>query len=209
MTSKTATSVVALQTTMIPVTDLIDYANNPRKNDKAVPGMVELIERFGFRVPILVRGNNIVDGHLRVKAAKVMGLTDIPAIDLGDMTDADEKALRIAINQTVSWAEWDNDKLAIEFKSIKEAGIDLKYTGFDKAILDSVMVGIQKTAPVIIPKTKSADAGTPADPDHVSISFNMGSDHRDLVLQFLHDVQVAEGLGNPSQALIHLAKKSQ
>jgi len=52
------------------IADLVPYARNPRKNDKAVDRMVASIREFGFTVPLLIRGNgDVVDGHLRMKAA--------------------------------------------------------------------------------------------------------------------------------------------
>jgi len=198
----------------LKVSDLVPYKNNPRKNDDAVPNMVTLIEKFGFKVPILVRGNDIVDGHLRVKAAMAMGLTEVPAIDMGDMTDAEEKALRIVINQSVSWAKWDNSKLDKEFKAIKLAGLDLALTGFDNMAITRIAKGAMTDKEVkkiagSLTKTKDADAGNPADPGHVSLTFHMNAANRDVVMQHLREVQLAEGLGNISQALIHIASTAQ
>lgn len=54
------------------------YAHNPRKNDEAVPRMVEVLQEFGFRVPSLAKSDGeIIDGHLPYKAAQAMGLTDV------------------------------------------------------------------------------------------------------------------------------------
>ena len=129
----------SLQVTDIAVEDLKEYENNPRKNDAQVPRMVDLIEKFGFRVPILVRGTTIVDGHLRIKAARQMGLKTVPAIDVGDMPKANERALRIALNRSVEWSDWDEGKLADEFKAISEAGLDLDLTAFGQDTITRIM----------------------------------------------------------------------
>src|SRR5262245_60667119 len=51
--------------------ELIPYAQNPRKNDRAVARMCESIREFGFKVPILATSKGeIIDGHLRLKAAQ-------------------------------------------------------------------------------------------------------------------------------------------
>jgi ParB-like chromosome segregation protein Spo0J len=53
-----------------PVSRLVFYARNPRRNDAAVDFMVASIREFGFKIPVLARSNGeIVDGHLRTKAA--------------------------------------------------------------------------------------------------------------------------------------------
>src|SRR6056297_3316075 len=111
------------------VAELKAYENNPRQNDSEVPKMVELIKKFGFKVPILVRGDRIVDGHLRIKAAKALNMVTVPTIDVGDMPEPEEKALRIALNKSVEWARWDEDLLGKEMKAIAEAGLDLNLTG--------------------------------------------------------------------------------
>ena len=50
---------------------IVPYARNPRSNDRAVERMVAAIGEFGFKVPLLVRSTGeLIDGHLRLKAAK-------------------------------------------------------------------------------------------------------------------------------------------
>lgn len=73
----------------LPLASLHPYAHNPRKNDAAVPRMVEVLQEFGFRVPILAKSDGeIIDGHLRYKAAQSMGLTEVPVILADDMSEA-------------------------------------------------------------------------------------------------------------------------
>jgi ParB-like nuclease domain len=46
--------------------------SNPRKNDAAVDRMCASLREFGFKIPCLVRSDGeVVDGHLRLKAAQV------------------------------------------------------------------------------------------------------------------------------------------
>lgn len=57
------------------------YAGNPRKNDHAVDQMVAAITEFGFEIPVLVRlDGELIDGHLRLKAARKLGLDELPVI---------------------------------------------------------------------------------------------------------------------------------
>ena len=65
----------------------VEYARNPRKNDGAVERMSGSIREFGFPVPVLARSDGtVVDGHLRLKAARKLGtwpggdITCIPVI---------------------------------------------------------------------------------------------------------------------------------
>ena len=59
----------------------VPYARNPRKNDHAVDRMVASIREFGLKIPVLARSSGeVVDGHLRLKAADKLGITEIPVI---------------------------------------------------------------------------------------------------------------------------------
>jgi len=190
------------------VADLEPYANNPRKNDDQVPRMVDLIKKFGFKVPLLVRGNQIVDGHLRIKAATKMGMATVPTIDVGAMPEAEERALRIALNKSVEWAEWDNDLLGTEMKAIMAGGLDLNLTGFDSSEFDKLIKEVAEPKPTApsVNKTKLADAGTPADPDYVSLSFHMTAANRDTLMAALEKYRTQHELVNQSQALLSMAK---
>jgi hypothetical protein len=60
---------------------LTPYARNPRKNDAAVERMCSSIHEFGFKIPCLVRSDGeVIDGHLRLKAARQLNTTEIPVI---------------------------------------------------------------------------------------------------------------------------------
>jgi ParB-like chromosome segregation protein Spo0J len=62
-----------------PVSRLRPYEKNPRRNDAVVPKMVEVLREFGFRIPILARSDGeVIDGHLRLKAALQMGWESVP-----------------------------------------------------------------------------------------------------------------------------------
>jgi ParB-like chromosome segregation protein Spo0J len=110
----------------------VDYARNPRKNDHAVDKVASAIKEFGFRVPIIAKSDGlVVDGHLRLKAAKKLGLEEVPVILADDMTDAQIKAFRLSVNKTAEFAEWDFDLLKLELQDLGELNFDLELTGFD------------------------------------------------------------------------------
>lgn len=106
---------------------LIPYINNPRINDNAVDAVAASIKEFGFKNPILIdKENVIIAGHTRLKAAKKLGLKEVPVIRIEDLTDKQIKAFRIADNKTTELAEWDFELLNIELE-----GLDDEFTGFD------------------------------------------------------------------------------
>lgn len=113
-----------------PVSKLKPYVKNPRKNDSAVERMAEVLNEYGFRYPLLVRSSGeLIDGHLRLKAAIFQKYTHVPVLIADDMTDEEVKAFRVAVNKSATFAEWDVPTLLEE---IKETDL---FTGFDAAEL--------------------------------------------------------------------------
>ena len=122
-----------------PIDKLIEYARNPRKNDHAVDRVAAAIREFGFRVPVVAKSDGtVVDGHLRLKAAKKLGLTEVPVVLADDMTDLQIKAFRLSVNKMAELAEWDDELLAIEFAELADAGFDNLLTGFTQDEIDAL-----------------------------------------------------------------------
>lgn len=112
------------------LSDIKPYENNPRLNDKAVDKVAASIKNFGFQAPIIVDKNHvIIAGHTRYKAAKKLGLKDVPVIVAENLSDEQVKAYRLADNKTGEFAEWDDELLAGELEDI--LGIDMTQFGFD------------------------------------------------------------------------------
>ena len=106
--------------------------SNPRLNDAAVDAIAASIGEFGFRQPIVVdRDGVIVVGHTRWKAAKKLGLENVPVHVATELTPEQCKAYRIADNQTATIAEWDTDLLSLELKDLEGLDFDLSLLGFD------------------------------------------------------------------------------
>jgi DNA modification methylase len=120
------------QTEIWPINRLVEYPRNPRKNDAAVDRMCASIREFGFKIPVLARSDGeIVDGHLRLKAARKLGITEIPVILCDEWTPAQVKAFRLMVNRSVTWADWDETALALELQELQLADFDISLTGFD------------------------------------------------------------------------------
>ena len=114
-----------------PTDSLIEYARNPRKNDHAVDRVAAAIREFGFRVPILAKSDKtIVDGHLRLKAAKKLGLEEVPVLLCDDMTDIQVRAFRLSVNKVSEFADWDDEMLRVELDELGKDGFDIELTGF-------------------------------------------------------------------------------
>ena len=117
------------------VDELIPYVNNPRINDHAVDAVASSIKNFGFRVPIIIDARNeIVAGHTRLKAAKKLGMKEIPTLVADDLDDNQIRAFRLADNKVGELAEWDFTVLEIELQNIDD--IDMTLFDFDDSSLD-------------------------------------------------------------------------
>jgi DNA modification methylase len=134
-----------MQIKTFKIEDLIEYARNPRKNDAVVDKMVSCIKEFGFRIPIVAKSDgSVVDGHLRLKAAKKLGMTEVPVVIADDLTDAQIKAFRLVANQSANWAEWDDELLKLEFEELKNLNFDLNLTGFDFDEIEKFLKGSEE-----------------------------------------------------------------
>lgn len=109
------------------------YANNPRRNDDAVPALAESIATFGFKVPIVARPNGeILAGHTRFKAALRLGLKEVPVLVADDLDDMKAKAFRLADNKVAEAAGWDFTMLEEELKELQEGELNMVCFGFDE-----------------------------------------------------------------------------
>lgn len=113
------------------VDDLREYENNPRKNDNAVDAVAASIELAGFKVPMVIDADGvIVAGHTRLKAAKQLGMTEVPCIVADDLSEDQIRAFRLADNKVSELAGWDFHKLDEEMAVLEDAGIDMSVFGF-------------------------------------------------------------------------------
>ncbi len=92
------------------------------------------ISRYGFTMPVLIDGRNmIVAGAARVDAAREMGMTEVPAIRLDHLSEAELLAYRIADNRVSDFSDWDRTLLPAAFAEIidLDPSFELTDTSFD------------------------------------------------------------------------------
>lgn len=101
------------------VNELIEYEGNARKNELGVDKVAESIKKFGFLNPIAIDVNNtIIAGHTRLKAAKLLGLEEVPCI-IQNLSEEDAKLVRIIDNKSHEYSTWDISKLYKELDAIE------------------------------------------------------------------------------------------
>jgi DNA modification methylase len=121
-----------------PLSRIIPYASNPRKNLKAIDKVAASLKEFGWKQPMVVDGEGVlIVGHTRREGALQLGWAEGPVVVARDLTPQQVKAYRLADNRTNEEAEWDTALLGLELESLKSDGYDLKLTAFNEDELDS------------------------------------------------------------------------
>lgn len=150
-----------------PIDRLIPYDKNPRLNDDAVEAVARSIQEFGFRQPIVVDDEGvIIIGHTRLKAARKLGLSEVPVHIARGLSPEKIKALRIADNKTAEIAEWNLELLPIELSELQGMDFDLGLLGFDQDELAKLLdPGVQEgmTDPDEIPAPPDEATTKPGD----------------------------------------------
>nr|WP_170610931.1 site-specific DNA-methyltransferase [Ruegeria arenilitoris] len=132
-----------LKITYRKVADLKPYASNARTHsEKQIAQIATSIEQFGFTNPVLIGADDgIVAGHGRFAAARKLGFTEVPVIELAHLSEAERRAYVIADNRLAELAGWDHEILAIELLALSEMELDfdLEITGFETAEIDLML----------------------------------------------------------------------
>ena len=112
---------------------LIPRVTNPRTHSpEQIAQLAASIQEWGWTNPILVGAeNDVIAGHARLRAARQLGMTEVPVIVLGHLSEAQRRALVIADNQLALNAGWDEEMLRLELALLQEGGYDLSLTGFE------------------------------------------------------------------------------
>jgi ParB-like chromosome segregation protein Spo0J len=124
----------------VAVEKLIPYARNSRTHDdEQVAQIAASIREFGFTNPILIDAENgIIAGHGRLLAARKLGMTKVPTIQLDHLTATQKKALIIADNKLALNAGWDNEMLALEFEELEIENFNIDLIGFNEEDIKSL-----------------------------------------------------------------------
>jgi DNA modification methylase len=126
---------------LIAVGRLKPYRGNSRTHSrKQIKQIGQSIERFGFTNPVLIdNAGEIIAGHGRVAAAKLLGLTAVPAVRLSHLSEAEKRAYILADNKLAEKAGWDREILAIELQSLIDLEFDMELTGFEIPEIDLIL----------------------------------------------------------------------
>lgn len=119
----------------VKLTDLKPYKDNAKKHPKKQIDLLKAnITKFGFTTPVLIdKNNSVIAGHGRLLAMKELGKESVPCVMMGDLTDEEVKALRLADNRIAEMGEWDMDLVIAELKGLEVPLLEL--TGFSNDLI--------------------------------------------------------------------------
>ncbi len=126
---------------LMPVSRLKPYRANARTHSrKQIQQIADSIERFGFTNPILIDDDDgIIAGHGRVEAAKLLGLSGVPALRLSNLSPTEKRAYVLADNKLAEKAGWEWEILAIELQGLIDLNFEVELTGFETAEIDLIL----------------------------------------------------------------------
>lgn len=150
-----------------PIDRLRPYERNPRTHSpEQITKIAASLLEFGWTNPILVDGDaGIIAGHGRLLAARELGMTTVPVIELTHLTEAQKRAYVIADNRLALDAGWDEDLLAEELKALEGLDFNLELTGFDLDELHDLLEDESaEEVPPRNPRRTREPAGRPVGP---------------------------------------------
>ncbi len=130
---------INLKIEYVPITEIKKYKNNAKiHTEKQIDQIVESIKSFGFNDPIGIWNDEIVEGHGRYEAAKILKIDKVPIIRLDHLTDKERKVYILAHNKLTMNTGFELENLVLELEELQGFGIDLNLTGFDAAEIDDL-----------------------------------------------------------------------
>jgi DNA modification methylase len=124
----------------VEIADLKPDPHNPRLHSpKQIRQIAASVEKFGFLVPVIVDYRKmIIAGHGRVQAAKLLGWSVVPAVQVEYLSEPERRAFALADNQLTLSAVWDDRLLAEQLRELSRSDLDfsLELTGFEMGEID-------------------------------------------------------------------------
>jgi DNA modification methylase len=132
-----------------PIDELTLNPRNARTHPKKqLRQLANSIERFGFTNPVLIDdAGQIIAGHGRVEAAKLLGLKQVPTLTLSHLSPAERRAYMLADNKLALNAGWDPELLAQELQELIDIDFDVDLTGFSLAEIDVILDDAREADP--------------------------------------------------------------
>jgi DNA modification methylase len=145
-----------------PIASLVPDPRNARTHPRRQVEQIKAsIREFGFANPVLSDPEGrLIAGHGRLMAARELGLAEVPVIELEGLSEAQQKALRLADNKIALNAGWDVEILKLELAdlSLPAFEFDLSLTGFASGEIDVILKESAEPEEEVIPAVPAEPA---------------------------------------------------
>lgn len=135
---------------MTPIHLLKGADNNARKHsDAQLTALKNSMAEFGMPSPIIINADyQIVAGHGRWEAAKLLGWTSAPTVRIEHLSPEQQRLFALADNRIAELSTWDETKRAEEFRALRleMPDLDLTLSGFAHPEIELDIAGLEQTA---------------------------------------------------------------
>ena len=127
----------------MPTEKLVARGRPIRRSEEAhIRSVARTIGTLGFCAPVLIDENGaIIDGHIRVEAARLQGLTHLPCIRIDHLNEVELRLLRVAVNRLGERGEWNVEELRLEMQELIASEAPVEITGFELLEIDQIIIG--------------------------------------------------------------------
>lgn len=114
-----------------------------------------ILRQFGQVVPLPLDATTgtLIDGHAVFDTLVELGHAEIAVVVVENRSEAEIRALRLALNRAAQDAVWDDAKLRGEFEYLISVGFDCDLSGFDQLEIDMVLQIDAPTANIVEEET--------------------------------------------------------
>lgn len=125
---------------VMKIDDLKQHPKNPRKHpESSLTKLEKSIKEYGWTNPVLAsKDGYILAGHARTKAAKRLGIEEVPVLVL-DLEGAKADAYLIADNKIQEETKWDEAILKDLIEELDTGEFDISITGFEEDEIEKLM----------------------------------------------------------------------
>jgi ParB-like chromosome segregation protein Spo0J len=112
-----------------------------------IQAVARSIACLGFCQPVLIdKDKDVIDGVIRIEAAKRCGLSTIPCIRIDHLNEVELRIVRLALNRLQERGEWDLEELKLEMQEIIRLDGPIEITGFELSEIDQIIIGDELSA---------------------------------------------------------------
>lgn len=186
------------------------YARNAKRHGaEQIEQLRASLREFGFVAPVLIDDEgNVLAGHGRLEAARAEGMTEVPCVRVGQLSEAQRRAYIIADNRLTELGTWDMEALQFEMRELADMHFDTRLTGFELDAQGAVIFDEAQAAPDAEPREAAEDDFDVAPPSETSVHtgdvFALG-EHRLMCGDSSSAADMAELMGGEPAQLVFTA----